>query len=67
VFSELEREYKGSGISGVTLRVNPLVADVALLEERQALEDLEASLRLMVQVVADKDLHIEHFVLSPEE
>jgi ribonuclease G len=66
VFRELDREYKGSGLSGVTLKVNPLVADVALLEERQALEELEASLGLVVQVVADSGLHIEHFVLSPE-
>ena len=67
VFRELEREFYMSGLDGVTVRVNPLVADVILQEERQALEELEEALRLTVQVVADRDLHVGHFVMEGDE
>jgi ribonuclease G len=61
VLRTLERELKGSPACEVSLRVNPRVADVFLMEERYALEELEQLLSLTIHVMPDRELHREHF------
>ncbi len=64
VLRTLERELRGSQAREVTLRVNPRVADVLLMEERYALEELEQLLALTIHVLPDRELHREHFEIS---
>jgi len=65
LFRALEREYRGSHLSAVEVRVHPRVAEVLLQEERYPLEEIEELLQLTIYVTADQDLHAEHFELHP--
>jgi ribonuclease G len=64
VLRTLERELRGSQAREVSLRVNPRVADVLLMEERYALEELEQLLALTIHVLPDRELHREHFEIT---
>ncbi len=67
LFRALEREFHSGGVTAVSVRVHPRVAEVLLQEERYPLEELETCLGLTVQVIPDPRLHAEHFELQPEE
>jgi len=66
IFRALEREYRQVDYEAVQVRVHPSVAEVLLQEENQTLEGLEKELDLTVHVVADRNLHAEHFVIRPD-
>ncbi len=67
MFRDLERRFKKGGVTAVSARVHPRVAEVLLQEERYPLEELEDKLGLRIQVVADSSLHAEHFQLLAED
>ncbi len=67
LFRDLERRFKKGGVTAVSARVHPRVAEVLLQEERYPLEELEDKLGLRIQVVADNSLHAEHFQLLVED
>ena len=67
LFRDLERRFQKGGVTAVSARVHPRVAEVLLQEERYPLEELEEKLGLRIQVVADSSLHAEHFQLQAEE
>jgi len=66
VLRAIERDFRGRP-GEVALRAHPDVAAFLLDEAREALEDLEARLRLHLRVEAEPAFHLEQFDIRPLE